>query len=134
MECWKGGMMLPKFHYSIIPVFQSSKFLDTRPSFCLGILLGLAPDQRFGMTFQIVGQYAQRACRACNLLQGVAQLLLGGSVLADERRVRALEHLVCGRNCAAQSVLLSLPSLCGVGVDALGRRARVRERFAKLGG
>src|SRR6266542_3769705 len=132
MECWKGGMMLPKFHYSIIPVFQSSKFLDTRPSFCLGILLGLAPDQRFGMTFQIVGQYAQRACRACNLLQSVTQILLGWSVLADERCVRALEHPVGGRNCAAQSVECRLQPRRDVYVDAIHRLARVFERLAKV--
>ena len=67
-----------------------------------GFSSGLAADQRVGMAFEIVGQHAQRARGAGDLLQGVAQLLLGRGVLADEGRVRVLEHPVGGGDRAAQ--------------------------------
>ena len=57
--------------------------LDTRHS----SLLRLAPDQRLGVTFQIICQDAERASGSGDLLQRVAQLLLGGSILTNEGRI-----------------------------------------------
>src|SRR6185503_1944979 len=85
---------------SFFPLFS----LDPRYSSSLGIVIGLAPEQRFGMPLQKVAQHAQRSGGAGDLLQGVAQILLGGSVPADEGRIRALEYAV-GRDDRAANVL-----------------------------
>ena len=48
------------------------------------------------MAIEIVGQHAHRPGGGGDLLQGVAQLLLGRRVLAEQGRVRVLEQQVGG--------------------------------------
>src|SRR5215467_5016746 len=75
------------------------------------LLLPLAEDERVGVALKVVGQHAQRSRGPRDLLEGIAQLLLGRGVLAHEGRVGVLEH--------------------GVGADESG--AQIRERRAELG-
>ncbi len=56
---------------------------------------------------------------------------MGGSVLADQGRVRVVEGPVDGGNCAAQSLECGHQPRRDVRVDAIHRLARVFERLAK---
>src|SRR6266496_6560899 len=124
----KTDLLKHSGHYSSIPLFHRSTILS---SFWLPLLLDFAPDQRFRMAFQIIGQYAQRACRTCDFLERATQILLGGSVLADKGRVGVIEYPVGGGNCAAQPLEGRLQPRRDVCVDAIHRLARVFERLAK---
>src|SRR6478672_2524590 len=115
----------------ILDLFRISDFELSNLSFVLlsQSFLGFASYQSLGMTFEIIRQNAQRACRAGELLQGIAQVLLGGSVLADKRRVRALEQAVGRGNRAAQFPDDHLQLRCHIRIDAIYRLTRVLERL-----
>src|SRR4029450_4177497 len=83
------------------------------------------------MTLQIVRQYAQRSRGAGDLLQGVAQVLLGGSVLADEGRVSVLQYPVDDANRAPQIIDGRLQARCILAVDAVHGLARILQRLVE---
>ena len=77
------------------------------------------------MTLQIVCQDAQRSRGAGDLLQGVAQFLLGGRVLTDEGRISVFEHAVDNAERAPQIIQGCLQAGRNLAVDAVHRLARI---------
>src|SRR5215510_15404617 len=66
------------------------------------LFLALAEDERVWIPLQVVRQHAKGSSGASDLLQGVAQILLGRGVLAHEGRVGVLEDAVGAGDSGAQ--------------------------------